>query len=184
MLIVFLITIILIMSMMFGVSYAWYAYSNAETNIVGTTLKEKPTVIFTETEYIKESINMPIKDEDRYNYANKSSFNITLNENLIKYETAIQISLIDIHIAEELKNINYKYELTENNRTVSTGDFSLVGEDNKLEILPTKILSPEEYPETYKYNLYIWLTDDNTNQNHLMSKKFSAKINVNSMVKK
>ena len=39
------ITITLVIGIMFGISYAWYAYSNAETTLKGSTLKEAPTII-------------------------------------------------------------------------------------------------------------------------------------------
>ena len=42
----------------------------------------------------------------------------------------------------------------------------------------------DTYPTTYNYELYIWLSDDNTNQNELMNKLFRAKININSATKK
>ena len=99
---------------MFGVSYGWYAYSNAESKISGTTIKEVPTVIFAQTEYISSSQTMPIYDNDRYNYANKNSFTITINENLKDYQIGIEISLINISMASELKIPNYKYELIQN----------------------------------------------------------------------
>ena len=38
--------------LLFGVSYAWYAYANAETNVKGSTKEEAPTVIFSQTEYL------------------------------------------------------------------------------------------------------------------------------------
>ena len=38
--------------------------------------------------------------------------------------------------------------------------------------------------DTYVYELYIWLSEDKTNQNELMNKQFSAVINVNSAIKK
>ena len=46
------------------------------------------------------------------------------------------------------------------------------------------IMNPENYPYTYAYELYIWLSEDETNQNHLMDKTFGAKIDINSAVKK
>lgn len=169
---------------MFGVSFAWYQYSNAESNVKGSTIKEKPTIIFSQTEYINSSINMPIEDMDRYRYANKNSFNIIYNEKLKKYEIAIDISLVDINMSEELKNSNYKYELVEDNKTIASGDFSSIGNSSALTLLPTTMVIPQNYPETHEYTLYIWLSDNKTNQNNLMNKKFSAKINVNSAIKR
>ena len=155
------ITIAIAIGIMFGASYAWYAYKNAETNINGSTIKETPNVIFSQTEYISSNQTIPIKDSDRYNYANKNSFTITIDKNLEEYEKGIEISLININMAEELKNANYKYELLQNN-----------------------ILNPSTYPTTYSYELLIWLSDDDSNQNALMNKEFSAKININSAIKK
>ena len=183
-LIILSITITITMIMMFGVSYGWYAYANAETRVAGTTIKEVPTVIFSQTEYIYSSVTMPIYDKDKYNYANKNSFTITLGENLSNYETGIEISLKDIVIAEELKIENYKYELVQDKNIIANGNFSTIGEMTTLKLMPMTIMNPTNYPQTYNYELYIWLSEDKTNQNYLMNKGFSAKINVNSAAKK
>ena len=178
------ITIVFITVIMFGVSYGWYAYSNAASNVTGSTIKETPTVIFNQTEYISSTKTMPIYDEDRYTYATKNSFNLTMNENLKGYEIGVEISLINIAIAEELKIPNYKYELLQDNVVVSSGNFSTLGTSTTLNILPMTIIEPSNYPQTYNYELYIWLKEDGTNQNNLMNKGFSAKINVSSAFKR
>lgn len=169
---------------MLGISYGWYAYSNAESTINGTTIKEIPTVIFSQTEYIYSSTTMPISDEDRYNYANKNSFTVTLGENLSEYETGIEISLKDIAMSNELKIENYKYELLQDNQIISNGNFSSIGSATVLKLMPMTLMNPIKYPHTYTYDLYIWLSDDGSNQNHLMNKGFSAKVNINSAIKK
>lgn len=182
--IVLSITIAIAIGIMFGTSYAWYSYKNAETNISGGTIKETPTVIFLQTEFISSKQTLPIKDSDRYNYANKNSFTITLDKELEDYEKGIEISLVNIAMAEELKIANYKYELLQNNITVANGDFSNVGSNKSLLIMPMTILKPVNYPATYSYELLIWLSDDESNQNQLMNKGFNAKININSAIKK
>ena len=177
------ITILVFIGILFSSSYAWYAYSNAESKIGGSTIKETPTVIFAQTEYIYVKSIMPIKDEDRYNYANKNSFNITIGENLKDYTTAIEISLKDITIANELKINNFKYELLQDGKLVNSGNF--IGVNNSmLKIMPMTKLTNNTYPQTYTYELYIWLSDDGTDQSNLMNKEFGAKINVNSATKK
>lgn len=178
------ITIAIAIGIMFGASYAWYAYKNAETNITGKTIQETPTVIFSQTEYIYSKQIIPIDDADRFNYANNNSFTITLNQNLENYETGIEISLVNIRMAEELKITNYKYELLQNNVSIAQGDFSNIGSNKSMIILPMTRLIPVNYPTTYVYKLLIWLSDDENNQNDLMNKEFSAKININSAVKK
>ena len=178
------ITITTTMILMMGVSYGWYAYSNAESELKGSTIKEKPTVIFTQTEYIRSSQIMPIQDEDRYTYANKNSFTITIGENLKDYETGIEILLKDIIISEELKIENYKYELLEDGVIIANGNFRELGEATMIRLQPMTLMKPTSFPQTYTYELYIWLSETKENQNDLMNKGFSAKINVNSAVKK
>lgn len=184
MIILLSITLSVMFGVLLGISYGWYAYSNAETNVKANTIKEAPTIVFSQTEYILSTQNMPIYDEDRYKYANKNSFTVTVGENLMKYETGLEIILSDINISDELKISNYKYEFLQNNVTISSGDFSDIGNSTSIKLLPMTIINPISYPYTYVYELYIWLSEDETNQNNLMNKKFSAKIDVNSAVKK
>ncbi|MBQ9853583.1 MAG: hypothetical protein IJO57_00935 [Bacilli bacterium] len=181
---VFCITIFVFTFSIFGASYAWYAYSNAETTLFGSTIKEAPTVIFAQTDSIISSINTPIYDFDRYDFSNINSFNVTFGDNLKDYESAISIELYDINMSPELKISNYKYELLENEKVISSGDFSNIGNDTSIVLMPNKIVSIEKYPTTYVYDLFIWLSEDGSDQNHLMNKTFGAKVRVNSAVKK
>lgn len=181
---VFCITIFVFTFSIFGASYAWYAYSNAETTLFGSTIKEAPTVIFAQTDSIISSINTPIYDFDRYDFSNINSFNVTFGENLKDYESAISIELYDINMSPELKISNYKYELLENEKVISSGDFSNIGNNTSIVLMPNKIVSIEKYPTTYVYDLFIWLSEDGSDQNHLMNKTFGAKVRVNSAVKK
>jgi len=183
-LIILSIAITITIGIMFGVSYGWYEYSNAQANINASTIKEIPTVIFTSTENIIANNIMPIYDEDRYIYGEKNTFTITLGENLKDYDTGIEISLKDIKISEELKIPDYKYELLQDGQIVSSGNFSNIGMSTNMNITPMTILKPNTYPQTYTYELYIWLSENNTNQNNLMNKAFGAKLNINSAIKK
>jgi len=184
MLIVLVASISIVIGIIFGISYGWYAYSNAESKVGGSTAKKVPTVIFAQTERVYSSTTMPIYDGDRYNYATKNSFTITLGEDLKDYETGIEIFLKDIYMANELKIANYKYELLEDGKTISSGNFSNIGSTKNLRLTPMTIKNPASYPTTYTYEFYIWLSEDGTDQNNLMNKGFSAKINVNSAIKK
>ena len=181
---VFWITIFVFTFSIFGASYAWYAYSNAETTLFGSTIKEAPTVIFAQTDTITSSINTPIYDFDRYDFSNINSFNVTFGENLKDYESAISIELYDINMSPELKISNYKYELLENEKVISSGDFSNIGNNTSIVLMPNKIINIDKYPTTYVYDLFIWLSEDGTDQNYLMNKSFGAKVRVNSAVKK
>ena len=184
MIILLSVTISIMFGVLLGVSYGWYAYSNAESFIEGNTIDEIPTVVFAQTEYITSTQIMPIYDEDRYRYANKNSFTVTLGSNLQEYETGIEITLSNINISEELKISNYKYELLQDKQTVSSGNFSSLGELTTIELLPMTVMTPDTYPSTYAYELYIWLSEDGTNQNYLMNKNFGAQIKISSAIKK
>lgn len=184
MIILLSITVSIMIGVLLGISYGWYAYSNAESNIKATTIENTPTVLFAQTEYIESTQNMPIYDEDRYKYANKNSFTVTLGENLKEYETGLEIILSNINISNELKIKNYKYELLQNNQVISSGNFSNLGNSTSIKLLPMTVMTPTKYPYTYVYEFYVWLSEDETNQNDLMNKNFGAKINVNSAVKK
>jgi len=184
MIILLSVTVSIMFGVLLGISYGWYAYSTAQSNISASTLKETPTIVFSQTEYISSTQNMPIYDEDRYRYANKNSFTVTLGENLQEYETGLEIVLENINIAEELKIENYKYELLQNKKVISRGDFSDIGELTKIELLPMTIMTPDVYPSTYVYEFYVWLSEDESDQNYLMNKNFGAKIDVTSAVKK
>ncbi len=173
-----------LVGMLIGITYAWYAYDNAESTISGKVVKESPTIIFAQTDQILSRNIMPIDDEDRYTYASKNSFTITLDERLKDYSSGVEIFLDNITMSEELKIANYKYELLENNETIASGNFSTIGNNKKLSLKPMTILSPNSYPETYTYDLYIWLSEDKSDQNNLMDKIFSAKVGINSAVKK
>lgn len=178
------ITTIVAIGILFGTSYAWYAYSNAETSFVGKTKETTPTVIFSQTEYIYSKITMPINDDDRYNYASKNSFTITIDENLKDYDVGLEVSLREVSMSNELKTESYRYELLQDGVAVASGNFSKIGSADTLSIMPMTKMAPTTYPTTYNYELYIWLSEDGSNQNALMNKVFSAKVNINSAVKK
>lgn len=184
MIILLSVTLSIMFGVLLGISYGWYVYSNAESTINASTLGEAPTIVFAQTEYISSTKIMPIYDEDRYRYASKNSFTITLGENLQAYETGLEIILSNINISNELKIENYKYELLQNKQTISSGNFSNIEDLKTIQLLPMTIMTPTSYPSTYAYELYIWLSEDGTDQNYLMNKNFGAEIKVNSAIKK
>lgn len=178
------VTVSIMFGVLLGISYGWYAYKNAESFISGNTISEVPSVVFAQTEYIKSSQIMPIYDSDRYKYANKNSFTVTLGEYLEDYQVGLEIVLSEIKIDDSLKINNYKYELLENKEVISSGNFSDIGNISYIKLKDMTVMNPSSYPYTYVYELYIWLSEDGSNQNNLMNKSFYAKIDVNSAIKK
>ena len=62
MIILLSITVSIMFGISLGISYAWYAYENAEISLFGSTIKEVPTVIFSQTEYISSSFKKQLKE--------------------------------------------------------------------------------------------------------------------------
>ncbi len=182
--IVLSITIGIIFGLMLGSSYAWYAYSNAESTLFGRILSEKPTIIFAQDDSVVFRTNMPILDSDRYLFANITSFNVTFENNFIDYETAMSIYLDDIIIDDELISDSFKYELMENGTTIASGSFMEYQKNGSFILMPSKIIDNQVYPATYVYDLFVWISDDGTNQNNLMGKTFSAKVKVDNAMKR
>ena len=54
------VTVSIMFGVLLGVSYGWYAYKNAESTILGSTIKEAPMIVFAQTENIIVKQNMPI----------------------------------------------------------------------------------------------------------------------------
>ena len=133
MIILLSVTVSIMIGLLLSISYGWYAYANAETNIKTTTKKDAATVVFAQTEFITATINTPIYDDDRYRYANKNSFTVTFGENLKNYEIGLEIILSDIEISDELRIENYKYELLENKKVIANGNFSELNDINNID---------------------------------------------------
>ena len=58
MIILLSVTVSIMFGVLLGVSYGWYAYKNAESNISANTLKEAPSIVFSQTEYITSTKNI------------------------------------------------------------------------------------------------------------------------------
>ena len=61
MIILLSVTISIMFGLLLGISYGWYAYKNAESTIAANTLKEAPSIVFAQTEYIKTTQNISSK---------------------------------------------------------------------------------------------------------------------------
>ena len=72
----------------------------------------------------------------------------------------------------------------ENGVSVASGSFADYQNTGNLLVMPSKIIDSDVFPKTYVYDLFIWLSDDGTDQNDLMDKNFSAKVKVNNALKR
>ena len=106
-----LIIIVGMFSLMLTTSYAWYSYENASTIFEGVTNNDDILVSYQSGEYINTSIAIPISSNEVDRYADKSNFNIKVDNNTEYNEIMVTVSLTEVVIAEELRNSSFKIDL-------------------------------------------------------------------------
>ena len=116
---------------------------------------------------------IPILDSMSDTDASINNFDINLGS--MDVNTTFNIKIIDIVIADELKNANFKYQLLKDNAIMATGNFSDIGSDVEKIIYTQNITSGTE-SSTSSWILKVWLSDDGADQNSLMNKSFSGKV--------
>lgn len=200
--IILTITVSLLITALLGTSYAWYQFDNAVTNFSGTTYTDNVDleVIFINNSTINSTIEAPIFKEQVDEYSQKTLFTISASSQTIddKARIAYQITLSDIKIDEKLAVKDLKYSLIEtknnNSTTITSGNFENFKGDT---IILKEMKTIEELDVTYSYEFRIWLEepyctledvnnglyDKCSNQNELMGKKLTGKINVSSAFK-
>lgn len=171
--------IFIVLLILVGLTYGYFL-----TRISGNT-NTKSIVVTT--------ANLEIEYDDSSEMINNENIIPILPEN-IKKDAAIKtfsvynkptsklsylyVGLKNIVISEELKDKNFKwilYETTaaaENILPVSSGNFKDVADE--CEIYRTMIIENE----TKKFELYIYLEENNNDQSDMMNKNFSAKIEI------
>lgn len=182
MILILSITITVIVIGAFGVSYGYYAYTSANTLFNVSTIKTLPTVTYAQSSNLNDTVGIPINEDNYTTEASKSQFTITYGSNLSGYDVAIKISLTSITIDSALKNSYFRYKLVRDSTVIASGNFSTVGSSLVLKDTEKKTIS--SYPTVENYTLYIYLADSGADQNSLMGKKFSAKINVDTIAVK
>lgn len=170
---IFSLTVLVITIIMIGASYAWYVANNKTKIVIESLGEEAMKISFEETDIISLDNAVPINDSISDLGASFNNFNINLGK--MNINTSLSIKIIDIAIANELKISNFKYQLLKDSVVMATGDFSSIGSDVEKIIYTQNILSGTENT-TNSWTLKIWLSDDENNQNNLMNKSFSGKI--------
>ncbi len=180
------VTILVIVVGILSFSYAWYAFGDASTTFKDVKTADPDIgIVFSQTPHVNTTTGIPISASDVETKADKNSFSIdTTNDKLKGLQIAIEISLVDIKIANELKTSDFKYELLEKVDNESKKIKEGTGEDFTGDKLVLKPMSSIEQGKTYSYELRVWLQDSGKSQNELMEKSFSAKLQVSSAIKK
>ena len=167
--------ILTMFALMLSSSYAWYSFNNASTAFNASTDNESIDVIYKNNNYISTITAVPISSDEVEEKSEKNNFSININNQNLEEEIVVSISLTSIVIDNALKNNNFRYELLYNNKIVSNGNFSNVVGDN-FNIL--KGITLNNFDDN-DFELRVYLLDDGSSQNSLMSKTFKAVISVN-----
>lgn len=185
------ITAIVIFGFLFGGTYAYYTYTDGTgVNVTTGDFDSGVAVIFNQSEYINTNTGIPITEVDVPTRASKSVFTLVPDKNVLAgYEAAININIVDIKIANELKVSDFKYKLSCSNGSttseLSSGTGASIGSNESIS-LGTLSTSDNTFDitKTYTCTLFVWLNESGANQNNLMNKNFSGLIKVNSAFRK
>ncbi|MBQ8192636.1 MAG: hypothetical protein IJZ46_01000 [Bacilli bacterium] len=198
MILVLTITFSAIFTLMLGSSYAYYVSTGGTTlNATTGNFDSAVAVVFNQSQYINVKTGIPIKLSDVETKAGRIFFTLIPDNNVLSddYEASVTISLTDISIDEELRMNAFKYSL-QCDEVWDDGDImgnayskSGTGEDFTDEVLNSdnlvirtiKIINPSNY---YECDFYVYLKENDSDQNHLMNKNFSARIKVNTAFRK
>ena len=105
------IVIISMFSMMLATSYAWYSFENGRTTFSAVTNDDVIEVSYQSGEYISTNIAVPITEKQIDKYSDKSNFNIKVKNNVNSNEVMVAVKLVDVVIANELKNNSFIVDL-------------------------------------------------------------------------
>lgn len=184
---------ILIMSLL-GVSYAWYSFSDPESEFEISTEGDDFDVLFAQSNYISLNSAVPITAAEVDRKAGISRFSVTLQDDA--KDGSIVIKLVNIKIDEELKKSkyfriqlycvgrdDYCYESREHGLT------SDITSDSLILLEESGISNLSSGSRTAHFELKVWIEDagydedgNPIDQNELMGKSFSAQIQISSLV--
>ena len=175
------VTIVLIISLL-GFSYAWYVASNVSTKInINTPNSNIIKTDFATTEYINNTIGVPILASEVATKADKNMFTIIAQDTMTK-KADYNIYIDEIVMDDALKTSDFKWELLKNNTSVANGDFSSIGNNTRINLYTTNLTLGATTPDSYE--LRIWLEETGENQNNLMGKRFSGRIKIDVYLKR
>ena len=195
MIFVLAITTTIIFIGMFGTSYAYYTSTGGTSlNVTTPNIDTGVAIVFNQSEYINVNTGVPISSSDVDSLASKSIFTLVPDSAILSgYDVLVNINLVDLAIANELKVSDFKYKLVCSNGSTSNTLKSGTGTDFTNSVLSANTLSLGTLSTTdsslditkrYTCTLSVWLEESGTSQNSLMDKKFSGLIKVNTMFKK
>lgn len=189
-----LITTILVIIVLFGTmlvtSYAWYTFSKGSTSFNTSTYNEYIDINYETSQVINVTTALPIEDDQIETSASSNNFTVSIVNPNNTAEVLLSISLVNITIAKELQNIDFKYQLLRDGEIIKEGtglDFTSDGspeennatyEMSKFEIASKEVIYSGENND---FTFRVWIRNNGSSQNDMQSKTFSASIEVNAV---
>lgn len=168
-------TVVLMISLLLGFSYAWYATTTSTSFNLGTPSQDVLSIDFQTSDYVSTTTGIPLLDSEVETLADKTLFTVKASDNM-NYTAKYTILLKDIIIADELKNASFRWALLKDGVSVASSDFSGIGTATTLDLYTTTLVLNATNADSYE--LRIWLSENNGNQNGMMNKAFSARVAI------
>ena len=162
-----------------GISFTYAYFSSKKVSTENSVVAGTLIINYEDDNLNTVSLNniVPIYDSEIKTKANKIGFKVN---NTGSSKAYVDISLTDIVMDSELANLEFKWSLYLGDTKISNGNLRNVLDNKQLLINNIDIASNSNK----SYQLYIWLSETDTDQRKLMGKNFSAKITVNGNQKK
>ena len=146
-------------------TYAWFTWSSANNTNLTMSIGASSDVIFKNGNDISTNKLAPV-----FNYTDgeKTSFTIT-NKSTTSFSYRISLNITSID--NELKNKSLKYKLVSNNTTITEGDFSNIGNTNKL-------YEGELSKGNISYIFYLYIDGNEENDLNMINKSLVGTITV------
>ena len=138
-------------------------------------------VYYNQGEYVSITTGVPIVEADVPTKAGSNKFSALAGSNLNGYDVAIEISLVDINLEQELRTNDFKVQLLENGSVIKNLTGSNIDSNSSVVLKDMAIIN---VGTTYNYELRVWIQESGVSQNELMGKSFSGKIEISSSIKK
>ena len=162
-----------------GISFTYAYFSSNKVSTENSVIAGTLVINYEDDSLNTLSLNniVPIHDSEIKTKANKIGFKVN---NTGSSKAYVDINLTDIVMDNELSNLEFKWALYSGDTKISNGNLRNVSDNKQLLINNIEI----ESGFNKSYELYIWISETDTDQSKLMNKNFSAKITVNGNQKK
>ncbi len=169
------VAVILLVVVVLGATVAYFS-AQAQTEVQAVTTGSL-IMGFTSGNIVNADWIEPIADTDIETKATTLPFSVT---NKGDQHMNLTISLTDIRISDELKDVDFRWGLynADTGNGLSFGIFSDLGDAKEMVIYRDTIIDAADPDITNNYILRVWIHDDGANQNYMQGKSFSAKVTV------